>query len=159
MRIIGKIVFMFYLTCFITCAVIAQEVISTTGCSAETESVHLNFTIGEPISETFISTDCILNQGMHQVIYTITSLEETPESENEILLFPNPVTDVLTLCITNKADDNHLILYDLNGRILFETNVYQEETSFSMSAYVTGTYFLKVFTNDNEPKVFQIVKE
>jgi hypothetical protein len=145
---------------FFTYTTKAQEVIAVTGGTIQTESVKIDFTIGETLTETLSSGEYILSQGMHQGIYTITSLEELSEPAYIITLSPNPVYDNLTLSINNVVREKiFIILYDINGNLLLKIDATGNETNFSLTDYTPGTYLLKVMSNNQIIKVFQIVKK
>lgn len=58
-------------------------------------------------------------------------------------IYPNPVEDVLNL--VSKTDEECLArVYDLNGKIVFEENVNQADSSFDLSKLASGIYVMNI---------------
>ena len=75
---------------------------------------------------------------------------------SQIKLYPNPVTDLLTVSSTNAMSE--VMVYDMLGRILATKNVNDIETRIDMSRYPTGTYLVQV-SADNAVKTFKVIKK
>ena len=73
----------------------------------------------------------------------------------QIKLYPNPVTDMLT--ITNTDVMSGLTVVDMLGRILMTKNINDTETRVDMSNLPTGTYLVQV-TIDSAIKTFKVIK-
>ena len=74
---------------------------------------------------------------------------------NQIKLYPNPVTDMLT--ISNTEMMSGIMVADMLGRILSTRNINDTETQIDMSNYPTGTYLVEV-TVDGAVKTFKVIK-
>lgn len=74
---------------------------------------------------------------------------------NQIKLFPNPVTEMLT--ITNTEAMTAVKVGDMLGRVLMVREVNDIETKIDMSNYPTGTYLVQV-SIDNAIKTFKVIK-
>ena len=74
-----RIIFLALLIIF-QLSVFAQEVISNQGDSYNNGSNILDFTIGEPFTETLSDGTNNLTQGLHQTIITILSVKDFDES-------------------------------------------------------------------------------
>jgi PKD repeat protein len=74
----------------------------------------------------------------------------------QMKLWPNPVTDMLTITNTELMSD--VTVADMLGRILSANNVNDIETKIDMSAYPTGTYLVQV-TVDSAVKTFKVIKK
>jgi hypothetical protein len=48
--------------------------------------------MGEPVSETFIGTEQILNQGFQQSLPIFMNIKDKPDPEPAISVYPNPVS-------------------------------------------------------------------
>lgn len=69
--------------------------------------------------------------------------------ENEILLFPNPAQNELTVYADNLAAADMLYIYDLSGKKLYADAVNnQQQTTINISDLSAGIYFLVVQTGD-----------
>ena len=74
---------------------------------------------------------------------------------SQIKVYPNPVTDMLT--ISNTEMMSGIMVADMLGRILSTRNVNDTETQIDMSNYPTGTYLVEV-TVDGAVKTFKVMK-
>jgi len=79
------------------------------------------------------------------------------EMENEVSysVFPNPMNDVLN--ITSKENATAFI-YDLSGKEIIKTNIYQGTSSVDVSELQRGIYFLSI-TNLNTISTQKIIKK
>lgn len=60
-------------------------------------------------------------------------------------VYPNPINDVLN--IKTNSDMEKVELYDIQGRLL-QTHINKTlETTINMDRYLTGTYFIKIYTS------------
>ena len=74
------------------------------------------------------------------------------ESElNNISVWPNPVKEILNVDLRSIAQDVNVVLYDLEGRIVFETNTDSSHSTntlkIDVSNFSRGIYLLKVFNS------------
>jgi PKD repeat protein len=74
---------------------------------------------------------------------------------SQMKLYPNPVTDMLT--ISNTEIMSKVIVADMLGRILSTSAINDIETGVDMSNYPTGTYLVQVSV-DNAVKTFKVIK-
>jgi len=84
--------------------------------------------------------------------------ENTPN--NKLSLYPNPATNSLTLNLAQlKSLQNTTVsIYDIQGKLLMQQNIYQLQTELNIAAFAKGIYFVKV-TNDKETIQTKFVKE
>ena len=123
---------------------IQNDVISSGGASSSSANLQIEYTIGEPVIETFETTNLTLTQGFHQPSLTITSIEE-PEGLTDISFFPNPVTDELTIEIPPHYSGEFLCsLFDLNGKLLSASTLVGGSNTINMHSFATGTYLLQI---------------
>jgi hypothetical protein len=75
---------------------------------------------------------------------------------NAISVYPNPVSDVLTI----KNESNTILTFevvDINGKVISVTNTVAQSTTISTSNWNKGVYFVK-FTSETASAVVKIVK-
>ena len=138
----------------------AQQVISTAGDYNSGTSNSLSWTLGEGVIETFTGTNVILTQGFQQSKLTINAIKEVPGNSLEISAYPNPTADFVTLKITTESVKNFkYMLYDLYGKLLAEQKLVNSETKIPFNNLASGTYLLKLINNNQDLKVFKIVKQ
>jgi len=75
----------------------------------------------------------------------ITSVTE-PAEEVSINIFPNPVSDNLT--IRAARDISSICLYDIRGTIILTQQCDGPETVVDMSPLTPGTYIIRIFTSE-----------
>lgn len=147
--------------CTLTLTLKGQQVISSAGGSATGAGVQLSWTIGEPVIETFTGSSSVLTQGFHQSRLTITAVDPVVYPGLELSVFPNPVISSLRLQI--KGDLVQKLsyqLYNMEGKSILLKKVEASPVMIDMELYTSGTYLLKVFTDENLPvKTFKIIKD
>jgi hypothetical protein len=138
----------------------SQYVVSSAGASATSTTAQLSWTIGEPVIETYTGTGTVLTQGFHQSRLVVTAVDQISLPGISLSVYPNPVTDDLTLDIVgHRIDKLGYQLFDISGRLLFSKKIEKEPETVSMSSFPVGTYLLKVTDNNaGLVQVFKIVK-
>lgn len=69
----------------------------------------------------------------------------TPELLDDIIAYPNPVVDILTIDMGKERESMNVQVFDITGRRLLETNFYnQQKIEFQTDAWGQGIYFLKI---------------
>ncbi|WP_159468229.1 Ig-like domain-containing protein [Dyadobacter sp. 3J3] len=71
-------------------------------------------------------------------------------------LYPNPVTDVLQIAISNRRV-RKIRLIDSYGRVMFDAQISFASMRVDMKSYVPGTYFIHLEQEDGIVRVFKIV--
>jgi hypothetical protein len=144
-----------------TCSIFGQESIPATGGNATGSGGTVSYTIGQVVYTTNTGSEGSALQGVQQP-YEI-SIETAIEQAKDIILvlttYPNPTTDNLTLKIENYDSQNlSYYLFDVNGKLLENKKVTENETTISMTNLSSAIYFLKVIDNQEEIKIFKIIK-
>lgn len=78
------------------------------------------------------------------ITFTFTTENETSivENNNEINIFPNPAKDLLNI---ENAENAEIQIYNIIGELIIST----KQTSIDVSALSTGTYIVKVISENN----------
>ena len=150
------------------CQKLSPEVISSAGDISKSASLSLEWTLGETVVESSKTADKHYTQGFHQTYLKVISLKnESLASDDNIIIFPNPVESILELKILseNLSQDKNgkldLFLIDIRGQQLLvqKTNEKSGSTFVDMTAFPSGTYFLKAQKeNGLLLKSFKIIK-
>jgi hypothetical protein len=138
----------------------AQNVVATSGTSGKGTTVQVDYTVGEPVIETYSSSANILTQGFQQSKLTITAIDQIAGNDFSLKVYPNPVCDQL-LVETATGEEKGLLmkLFDLSGKLVFQKPVTQPVESINMKVYENGNYFLTVcFHNDKPLQTFKVIK-
>ena len=147
--------------CFGVFGLQAQQVVTTSGRNATGAGGTSSYTVGQIVYNTYTGTNGSAAQGVQQPfeISVVTGIEEALGISLEIMVYPNPTTEFITLKIENHEVLNlRYQLYDINGSLLQDNKIVSNETSIVMSSLVPATYFLKVTDNKKIVKTFKIIK-
>jgi photosystem II stability/assembly factor-like uncharacterized protein len=82
-------------------------------------------------------------------IPTLASLQEYTIYE-AISLFPNPAKGVFNIDLTEIANIQSIGIFDVNGRRILELSAESEIQQVDMTGYVSGVYFIKVISDNNQ---------
>jgi len=140
---------------------ISPEVVAASGGYHQGTNAALSYTIGESITETFSGTKAILTQGFQQSLYTITSIDEIPDNNYHLSVYPNPAAESLTLFKGEGIKQSILSieLIDIKGKRLFKDHIEGTTKQIDLSKYVSSIYFIKVYDENNKLlKTFKIQK-
>jgi len=113
----------------------------------------ISWSIGEPVSESYTSPVRIHTMGFHQPEIAIIAMIAEQGSDKSILVYPNPVKDLLTINFSGLTDGNYKVdLIDNIGKLIYQT---QTEVSASNNTFqlkvnevAAGNYFLRVQNKD-----------
>lgn len=90
--------------------------------------------------------------------FVVTNTESTGTIQHELTslsIYPNPVSDMLS--ITNDTAIDTVEMFDVNGRRLVNKKVNNASTTIDVSSLATGTYFVKVTTDDGKTTTQQVI--
>ena len=138
----------------------AQETITASGGEA-TGDGSASYTVGQVFYQTHTGDDGSVAEGVQQPyeISVVVSIEEAAGINLSLSAYPNPTKDFLTLEI-NDYDSEKLSykIYDINGKLIDNRIITDNQISIDMSNLVSAVYFLSVIDNNKEIKNFKIIK-
>jgi len=137
----------------------AQETVPATGGDASGAGGTSSYTVGQVFYSMHTSTTGLVAEGVQlpYEVLTITGLEEVPGIQ--LVCFPNPTTDVLTLQVEDFNIANlSCRLFDINGKFVESHELTSKQTAINMAKLVPAIYFLKVADNQSVIKTFKIIK-
>jgi len=138
----------------------AQEVVSSAGETQQVGDFELNWTLGEPVIETFISGSDILTQGFHQTKLIITAIDKPSILVSELKVYPNPTSDYVMIHLISELQDKQYSLYDMTGKMIRLNAISETDTRIDVSTLASGTYLLHISTGkNNRIQSFKIVKK
>jgi hypothetical protein len=141
--------------------VTAQNAITTSGGNASGAGGSVSSTVGQIGYSSYSGTGGKVNAGVQQPfeISVLTAIKNTENISLEFVVYPNPVTDNLTLKFTGTIPSQcNAYMYDVNGSLLITRKVDGNETLISVEKLLPGTYLLKISENNKEIKTFKIIK-
>ncbi len=138
--------------------IISPEVVSSSGETFINNSSIVDFSIGEIVIETYISSSKILTQGFHQP--DLNGTDHIQELDINVSLFPNPTNSDLNI-ILSKAINAKIIITDTKGRIVFsEESKNQKQFSYNLDFLNPAIYYISIETGSkkNTSKPYMKVK-
>lgn len=82
---------------------------------------------------------------------------ESFATENEILIYPNPTNGEITIS-TSDQTPHKIIIADISGRIMLETNTSSPKNTFNLINLQNGLYFVNIFMKSGFHKIEVFVK-
>jgi hypothetical protein len=148
------------LICFWCIGASAQihDVVSASGASFKQSSGYVTQTIGELVTVTLTGPSEILTQGFLQTGMPKswrTSVEDLPDFEMSV--YPNPVNDLLIMQV-ELLPGLQYTLHDVTGVLIDRGLVLNERNEIDFSHLSPAIYILRVFDNNQQIRIFQIVK-
>ncbi len=103
------------------------------------------------------TTDAIISM---TVIPKETTGISDNEISNQIMIYPNPAKENLTIDFKNNVyiQNNIVYIYNLGGQLLLQQSIKQEKTNLNISNLTKGMYIIKI-SNDKKTNVSKFVKE
>ena len=138
---------------------LAQEATTTAIGNAVGSGGTVSYTIGQVAYTSSASANGSVTAGVQQsYLISVTGLERVKGID--LVAYPNPTTDVLTLLVENDHHKNlSYFLYNMNGVLVESRKMINNHTSIEVNRLTSGTYFLKVTDHQQEVKTFQIIKK
>jgi hypothetical protein len=156
-----KYIAVFLAYCFLLINTHGQSAIPATGGTAAGTSGTVTYSAGQITYNTFMGAGSSIAQGVQQPyeISAVTGIENTEDVTLEYVVYPNPTEGTVKLLIGSFNNGTYSFqLYDLNGKVLRGNVITDRETELSLESLSQAVYFLRVFRNSREVKVFKIVK-
>lgn len=117
--------------------------------------------VGQNFSYTFTMEGtnpyvCEVHAGMTGTITVdaVAGVEDVVVAD--FTFYPNPTTDILT--ITAKESIDKIQIYDMNGRLVLDSDAGNTTSKIYMQNYNAGTYLVKVIAGD-KTKTISIIKK
>ncbi len=138
---------------------IGQNSLNSTGGDASNAQGSVSYSIGQVVYQYKSNKTGSISQGVQQT-YSISSLTIEENALNlSLSAYPNPTAENLNLRVGN-FNNEELTYKVLNseGKLLFQGEIHQQETSLEMKALPTATYFVEVHHVDKKVQTFKIIK-
>lgn len=138
------------------------QILSSAGNSNQTNTMTIEWTLGELSITTISGPTTMITQGFHQPRYVITALDEILETLGKINVYPNPTTDIVYMEMAfDKVRSVQVGLTDLSGKLLFKKKYVGQNMheSVSFGNLPNGSYIMNFILDDNNSKqTFKILK-
>lgn len=134
---------------------LSQELISTSGDIFSNHAVQLEWSIGEPVIDSYMQENLLLTQGFHQ-----PEIKEKLEENQNIYVHPNPFDLFLIVEIPEPESENMFcLMVDMSGKIIRIISNLKEYNEIITSEMSDGAYILRIFdSKSNLLKSIKIIK-
>ena len=161
-----KVIFPFLIFILWSVEISAQkiypQILSSSGNSYQTNTMTIEWTLGELAITTINGPTSMITQGFHQPRYTITAIDELSQAIGKISVYPNPTSDEVHMTMTfDKIMSVQVRLTDSNGRLLWNKKYVGQnmDESTSFRNLPNGNYFLSFSVKGkNFSQTFKIQK-
>lgn len=138
----------------------AQRSTNSAGISIYSASGQMSYTLGQlnhhSNGSKTIGTSASMTEG---VLQAYNSLSFEPFQQDQIEIWPNPVSTILFLKLAKEPLSTIPIeIYDYLGQCIGNYDLTAKNASLSMRGYPTGAYLLKVILPKQLPLSFKIIK-
>ncbi len=142
---------------------LSQVVIASSGATISGASNTLSFTAGETVIG-YIANDYNLGQGFWLGAgERVTLSNEDFTVEDQIAVYPNPVTDYLNINFKDlEGEAINIMMYDINGRQVYKKELLDSTSNetLNFSGFSSGLYILNIEQlATKKSKSFKIVKQ
>lgn len=139
----------------------AQETVPATGGDAIGTGGSSSYTLGQVVYTNNPGSNGSIKQGVQQPYeISITLGVDVTEINLELLAYPNPTNNALTLNIGNYNNEKLTYqLYNIQGELLASKQITNRNTIISMQDLPMSTYVLSVLVNNLSIKTFRIIKK
>ena len=139
----------------------AQEALPASGGNALGSGGSVSYSVGLVVYTTNTGTSGSIAQGVQQA-YDISIVSGIEQISLQLMVYPNPTTDLLNLIVENYTNyGNESLsyqLFDVSGTLLESKKLQGDEMSISMKELSSAIYFIKVSSNQKALKTFRIIK-
>jgi hypothetical protein len=138
----------------------AQQTSPATGGSASGNGGTVTYSVGQIVYTTNAGVNGTVAQGVQQPFEISVVLGAGNNNINlEMVVYPNPTTDFLTLNINNYNLTNFSYqLFDAGGKIIESRKFISVTETIRMAKLPAALYFLRIINNNETIKTFKIIK-
>ena len=117
---------------------------------------NIHWTVGE-VAVSLHQNGTQLAEGFHNAYYELIVSTKDVLRDWEVNVFPNPTADYLQVKL---PDSEHVRaqLFGTNGQLLTSKENLSWETTFDLSQFPAGAYWLKLQSEDGRQRSFQVMK-
>jgi|GEM_PF-3575882 len=137
--------------------ILGTEVIASTGLSASGQSICVDWTVGEPVTESIIGLQEIFTQGFQQPDGELSchvGLAAQPASGSDadpLLVFPNPTKGVIQVSLEFSQDQpSSITVHNVRGQLVYSKHYPPGPVKdrISLENVAAGDYYLQAFFED-----------
>ena len=114
----------------------------------------LTWTLGETVIQNIHSTNNYLSQGFQQPNYAVVGAVNDLNTQFDVTVFPNPVSNMLSVTVCGKETmPIEISITDISGKIILTRHFpssLQHDITIDVSEYPSAVYFLTVVNDNNK---------
>ncbi len=137
---------------------ISPSVIGSAGDFFVLGNNRLDWTIGEPITETFSLPNFTATEGFHQPAFNHVGVEDLAKNQCDFSIFPNPAGEWLYLA-GNFSSYSDLKIHDASARAVLEESGRDMTVPIVVSGLSPGIYMIRIRDCRGEFRSLKWVKE
>jgi hypothetical protein len=112
------------------------------GENPDSACIVISASSNNPLNNSFMYIDNLQFNG------SVIGIDERNLSANDVILYPNPSKDIVTINITQPIlSPIQINIYDNAGRLVFDKIIKENKTVIDVSALAKGTYFFEIKQN------------
>jgi hypothetical protein len=159
---IGSIFIMFLLLeAVFRLNVVSQEAFVSAGINVSSNEGSVSSSTGQLLCTTVTGNSGTVFLGI-QLPFDISIVSGNRDTQGillECIVYPNPTSDAVKLIIKDyRTSGLSYQLWDVNGKMLSEDSIENDETTILMQQLPASIYFIKIMEGRQEIKVFKIIK-
>ncbi len=143
----------------------AQSAFPTLGGDVTVGAGSLSFTVGQvavqskiPKATSAEADRSALTEGVQQGYHVgEVTIDGVQPLDANVSIYPNPTTDRVTIAFDRAVGTLQLELYTVDGQLLKKATVREMEYEIDMGAYASGSYLLRLASDDSENN-YRIIK-
>jgi hypothetical protein len=138
-----------------------QENITSSGKNVSGDGGTVSYSVGQVSYHSLTDGNHSITEGVQQPYeISVIGTDDNPNIQLSMSVFPNPVENQLNL----SMDIETLIgfsyqLTDMEGRILKDEKITENNSIIDLSEYESSTYFVSIWQADQKLKTFKIIKK
>lgn len=154
-----KIYFLFFFV--LSFKIFSQQQPVSSGGNAVSTNGNVSYSVGQVAYQFANGSGGSINEGVQQPFKITKTLGSgISDIQLEIQIFPNPVTDILNLNISNRSVQKmQYRLYDLSGKLVKSESIKTAKTQIYIQDFSNSTYLLQVIDDAKILKIFKIIKK
>lgn len=139
---------------------IDRQVFTPAGNTVSNTNHKITFTIGEPLIGT-IQNNITINQGFLAAASSSTTLAVDEQLlSTAIKVYPNPVSEKLSIHLNDISGEAKLMLYSMTGQLLKTEKLNAQKNTINISHLQNGFYLVNLYFSDYKTiKTFKIIKK
>lgn len=146
-----------FLTSKALCQHLSQEIHPFDGGSWSTSEVTFDWSVGGIMLGFGSSASSSLTEGPHSDFVLVKPLNIA--STLEVLVYPNPVYDILTVSVSKPHVEHKLALYNMLGHLVHFTTLHYDSPQIDLQELASGPYILILEEGDTHFRhQFKIIK-